>query len=143
MRVEETHDIAACQAIRRIVFIEEQGVSVAEEIEGDGEDNHYYLLWKEDAAIGTLRVLPLDDTAKIQRVAILKEHRGTGAGAHLMRTVLAELPQDGYARAILGSQLDAIPFYEKLGFEAYGPVYQDAGIDHRDMKIKLAPPVWD
>lgn len=143
MRVEETHDITACQVIRRAVFIEEQGVSEAEEMDGLDADCHHYLLWDGDTPIATLRVKPLDETAKIQRVAVLKAYRNKGAGALLMQTVLSELPQDGFSKAILGSQLTAIPFYTKLGFEVFGPVYDDAGIDHRDMKMTLKPPVWD
>ena len=142
MRVEETHDIAACQAIRRAVFIEEQGVSEAEEIDGLDDDCHHYLLWECEIAIATLRVKPMDETAKIQRVAVLKAHRGKGAGALLMQTVVRELPQDGFSKAVLGSQVTAIPFYTKLGFTVYGPVYDDAGIDHREMEMTLAPPVW-
>jgi len=53
MRVEETHDIAACQAIRRAVFIEEQGVSEAEEMDGLDDDCHHYLLWEGEIAIAT------------------------------------------------------------------------------------------
>jgi predicted GNAT family N-acyltransferase len=144
MRVEETHDIAACQAIRRAVFIQEQGVAEADELDGHDPDCHHYLLWDGAHAIGTLRVKPVaDDLAKIQRVAILKPHRGRGAGAVLMRMVLKELPDDGYTRVILGSQLTALEFYQKLGFAPFGPIYDDAGIQHRDMGLTLGPPNWD
>ena len=37
----------------------------------------------------------------------------------------------------LGAQTHALGFYEKLGFEAQGPVYDDAGIEHRDMVLTL------
>ncbi|MEO0503034.1 MAG: GNAT family N-acetyltransferase, partial [Pseudomonadota bacterium] len=37
----------------------------------------------------------------------------------------------------LGAQTHALSFYEKLGFEAFGPVYDDAGIPHRDMERAL------
>jgi ElaA protein len=143
MRVEETHDVAACQDIRRVVFIEEQGVAADIEVDGEDADCHHYLLWDGDTVIGTCRVKPLDETAKIQRVAVLKPYRRKGNGSILMRNVLKELPQDGYARALVGSQLTALLFYEKLGFEAFGPVYKDAGIDHRDMSLTLAAPEWD
>ncbi|MEC9311775.1 MAG: GNAT family N-acetyltransferase, partial [Pseudomonadota bacterium] len=43
----------------------------------------------------------------------------------------------GMSRAKLGAQLHARGFYEKLGFAATGPVYDDAGIDHRDMVLDL------
>jgi len=37
----------------------------------------------------------------------------------------------------LGAQLSAIPFYEGAGFQAYGDVFLDAGIDHKMMKRVL------
>ena len=63
---------------------------------------------------------------------------GTGAGAALIRAALAELRAlPGVTRAKLGAQTHAIGFYEKLGFAAYGPEYDDAGIRHRDMALTL------
>jgi len=38
----------------------------------------------------------------------------------------------------LSAQLHAIPFYERLGYTARGPVYLDAGIEHRDMDYVFA-----
>ena len=43
----------------------------------------------------------------------------------------------GVTTAKLGAQTHAIGFYEKLGFLAQGPVYDDAGIPHRDMTREL------
>ena len=45
--------------------------------------------------------------------------------------------QPGITRAKLGSQTHALGFYERLGFIAEGPVYDDAGIPHRDMVMVL------
>ena len=36
----------------------------------------------------------------------------------------------------LNSQVHAVPFYEKLGYQAYGEIFLDAGIEHRHMKKK-------
>ena len=43
----------------------------------------------------------------------------------------------GVTRAALGAQLDALGFYERLGFTAYGDVFDDAGIDHRMMELRF------
>jgi ElaA protein len=63
--------------------------------------------------------------------------RGRGIGAALIRAAVEEIRARGMARAKLGSQVHAIPFYEGLGFVAEGPVYDDAGIPHRDMTLAL------
>jgi ElaA protein len=136
MSVTRTTDIAACLAIRRVVFIEGQNVPEDLEVDGDDPDCLHWLMHKDGAAIATARVTNLGDTAKIQRVAVLPEHRGTGAGADLMRAILADI-KGQFKQAKLGSQTQAIGFYERLGFEVYGPEYDDAGIPHRDMKVAL------
>ncbi len=136
-RVALTDDLATCLAIRRAVFIEEQGVSEAEEVDGrDGAALHF-LARAGGEAIGTARVLISENTGKIGRVAVLKSARGTGAGQLLVRAAVAEIAARGCAEAILGAQTSAIGFYERLGFVARGPAFMDAGIPHREMAAAL------
>ena len=137
MKVTVTDDFAACMAIRRAVFVQEQ--KVPEELELDEHDaTAVHLLATEGGRpIGTARLLIDGEKAKIGRVAVLAESRGTGAGAALMRAAMDQLRARGVRRVSLGAQAYAIPFYEKLGFAAYGPEYDDAGIPHRDMTRSL------
>ncbi len=132
MRIELTRDIAACRALRREVFIEEQGVSEADEIDALDEDCQHLLALVEDVPAGTARIHIQGDVAKIGRVCVRKDYRGTGLGVALIKRCL-DVSRDKAARAKLGAQVHALGFYEALGFAAYGPVYDDAGIDHRDM----------
>ena len=134
MKIERTTDLAACHALRRAVFIEEQGVSEAEEMDDKDDQAIHLLAWQDGQAVGSARILLLGDTGKIGRVCVLAPARGTGLGAALIHAALDVLrEQPGIRRAKLGSQTHAIGFYEKLGFTAHGPVYDDAGIPHRDM----------
>ncbi|MEL6609538.1 MAG: GNAT family N-acetyltransferase [Pseudomonadota bacterium] len=135
--VAVTQDIAACQALRRTVFIEEQGVSVDEEVDGkDAEAIH--LLARDGArAIGTARILSYGTTAKIGRVCVLPDQRGSGTGVALIEGCHEAARAAGATRAILGAQLSALGFYERLGYRAYGDVFDDAGIDHQMMEIGL------
>ncbi len=133
-----TDDLATCHALRRTVFIEEQNVSVADEVDGrDGEALH--LMARVDGkAFGCARILLVDDVAKIGRVCVLQQMRGKGLGAAIILACLDVLRmQPGITRAKLGAQTHALAFYEKLGFSAYGPVYDDAGIPHQDMECAL------
>lgn len=136
--IEETDDLAACHALRRTVFIEEQGVSEAEELD-DQDGGAIHLLARLDGRpVGSARLIVKGGTGKIGRVCVLKEQRGMGLGAALIRAALDVLrARPGVERARLGSQVHAIAFYEKLGFVAEGPVYDDAGIPHRDMSRAL------
>lgn len=138
IHIAPTGDIAACRALRRTVFIEEQGVSEADEVDDkDGEAIHL-LATVDGVPMGSARLLLIGDTGKIGRVCVLAQARGTGLGAALMQAAVAELRrQPGIIRAKLGAQTHALGFYERLGFAAFGPVYDDAGIPHRDMVLDL------
>lgn len=138
LHIGTTQDIATCRALRRTVFIDEQGVPEAEEID-DKDDQAIHLLARFDGQpIGSARLLREGETGKIGRVCVLAAQRGSGAGAALIRASVAQfrtLPE--ITRVKLGAQIHALGFYERLGFVAYGDVYQDAGIAHRDMILTL------
>ena len=137
--VIQTRDITACRALRRIVFIEEQGVPEADELD-DLDDVATHLLANSGGqAVGSARLLTFGDTGKIGRVCVLKHARGQGVGAALTRAAITHFAALGLAKAKLSAQTSALPFYENLGFTAYGPTYLDAGIDHRDMQLLLRP----
>lgn len=138
IEIAPTADIATCRQLRRIVFIEEQGVSEADEVDDlDGEAIH--LLARVDGVpVGSARLLVRGETGKVGRVCVLRQARGTGLGAALMRAAVEEFRKvDGVRRVKLGAQTHAIAFYERLGFTAEGPEYMDAGIPHRDMVLPL------
>ncbi|MDX2143405.1 MAG: GNAT family N-acetyltransferase [Rhodospirillaceae bacterium] len=125
--------LAPCFAVRRKVFCEEQGI--AESIEWDGLDTAcaHVLLSVEGQPVGTARVRPLGaDTVKIERIAVLKDRRTHGHGARLMRHILARADRDGHT-AVLNAQTAVRGFYEKLGFVADGPEFEEAGIPHVHM----------
>ena len=136
MRVEVgvTEDLAACLALRRTVFIEEQGVPEADELDDlDGQAVHLLAL-VGGVPMGSARLLRAGETGKIGRVCVLASARGTGLGVALMEKALAVLAEDpALRRAKLSSQTHALGFYERLGFVAEGAEYLDAGIPHRDM----------
>ena len=132
--VGPTEDIAACRVLRHEVFVLEQGVSVADEVDDrDGVALHL-LATVDGAAMGTARMLFDGETAKIGRVCVRKAARGTGLGVALIEeAVVCAGKRDGITKVKLGAQVHALGFYEALGFVAFGPVFDDAGIDHRDM----------
>ena len=139
-RATSAEDIAACLQIRRVVFIQEQSVPEQEELDDlDPVCRHFIATPGKQSlsreAIGTARILFLDDgTAKAQRVAVLREHRKGGVGAALMFALEGEAARAGRSTLILSSQVSAVPFYERIGYQAYGEPFVDAGIDHRMMK---------
>ena len=131
-------DVATCLGLRRQVFIEEQGVSAADEVDGRDPDAVHLLASVDGKPVGTARLLSEAETGKIGRVCVLPSQRGSGLGAALIRAAVTEFRAwPGITKVKLGAQTHALGFYEKLGFAAIGPEYDDAGMPHRDMVLKL------
>jgi len=125
--------------IRNQVFVVEQGVPFEREIDQDEAHCIHFVLYTDaQEAQGTVRLLPLENgQIKVQRMAILAEYRQQGLGQVLLREAEAFAKNQGFDTIKLGAQLTAIPFYEKLDYQAYGEVFEDAGIQHLNMKKNL------
>ncbi len=148
VRVVAPDDLSGCHAVRREVFVAEQGVPEAEEM--DAYDAHaiHFLASGPAGPVGTVRFLhgaPArkkyghtgvtdDATAVLGRLAVGRAARGTGLGAVLVRAVEEEARRLGLTRVYLEAQTHALGFYERLGYEAFGPVFDEgSGIPHRAM----------
>ena len=96
---------------------------------------------KTKTVVGTLRIVLLKtdhgETAKIGRVAVAKPLRGKSIGRQLMLAAIAHARALELKTCTLGAQVPVIGFYEKLGFTAHGPIFDDAGIPHRHMTLTL------
>ncbi len=125
--------------LRTRVFVGEQNVPPELELdEFDGTADHLVALDDAGVVRGTLRVMPYhENDLKIGRVAVDAALRGRGLGLALMREAIAEARRRGCGAAHLGSQVTVVGFYEKLGFTAFGDVFDDAGIPHRHMVLRL------
>ena len=91
--------------------------------------------------MGTARVVLRDGgaSAKIGRVAVRRSTRGFGIGRRLIAAI-EETPDLGHVRNfLLDAQSHAQQFYARLGYEAYGEEFMDAGIPHRHMKKRKWP----
>lgn len=123
-------DNAELRRIRETVFIAEQ--AVPPELEWDAEDVEalHFLAYEGDYPIGTARLLP---DGHIGRVSVLKDWRGLKVGDALLRAVITEAEKRGLQQQMLSAQVQATPFYERLGFAIVSGEYLDAGIPHVDM----------
>jgi ElaA protein len=139
VRRARPEDLSTCLAIRRTVFIENQNVPEADEVDGLDPICTHFLALEDGEPAGTARLRITEERhAKIERVAVLERFRGRAIGAALMHAAEAAALELGHREAILGAQVQVIAFYEKLGWIAEGPIFMDAGIPHRKMKKLLS-----
>jgi predicted GNAT family N-acyltransferase len=130
------HDRAAIEGVRRAVFIEEQRVPEHEEWDDLDAVAPHVLAWSSASEakrdlVGTGRLEP---TGKIGRVAVLPQYRGRGAGLAIVRRLVELARERGFAEVHLNAQTYARGFYERLGFRAEGPEFDEVGIPHQRMR---------
>lgn len=137
MNVIEATTIDAKQdafSVRDRVFIEEQGVDP--EIEHDQYDEHaiHFVGYLNGQAVAVARVRLVDGAGKIQRVAILKDHRQQGYGKQLMLAIESMLAGRKVSRLYLNAQIHAIHFYQAIGYVICSEPFYEAGIEHVTME---------
>ena len=125
--------------IREKVFIKEQGVPVDMELDAFDPTSKHALAYESHLCVGTGRLVHLDnDHAQIGRMAVLSAFRNRGIGKAILSSLITLAKAEGVLTLILHSQVSVIPFYAKLGFLVEGPIYDEAGISHRNMILSLA-----
>lgn len=142
----------ALRAVRETVFVHEQRVPIEEE--WDELDPHCLHVLARDTQgvpVGTGRLIPppmdsaamlpahasFPPAARIGRMAVLRDWRGRGVGAALLAALLDTARAHGWRRVTLNAQLNALPFYARHGFVPAGPIFEEAGIQHRAMSRVL------
>ncbi|MCB5952288.1 GNAT family N-acetyltransferase [Enterococcus sp. BWT-B8] len=120
--------------IRHQVFMIEQGVPKDIEIDKYEAACIHFILYQENQAIATCRLLPLENnTVKLQRMAVLKPYRGKHFGKLLIEGVEDFAKKQGFHTITLGAQATALDFYKKLGYTKHGEEFLDADIPHFQM----------
>lgn len=121
--------------IRKEVFVVEQGIDENLELDGLDKECAHVLVFENNEAVGTGRVIDTDQGPLIGKVAVLKEHRGKQYGDLIVRKLIDYCFRQGEKRVEVHSQLPIIAFYEGIGFTVTGEVFLENGIKHVCMFI--------
>ena len=146
---------AAAYVVRTDVFVTEQGVPSDLELdELDAVADHFVAYDGDGGSAGSERAVgagrlvvedagfegadpALGPVGHLGRLAVRPETRGTGLGVDLVRAIEARAAERGLRVVALSAQTHALGFYERLGYTAYGPEFDDAGLPHRWMSRTL------
>lgn len=142
-------EVQAAYALRHEVFVVEQGVPPELELdELDAQADHFLVRDADGEVVGAGRLVvepagfatvepSLGPVGHLGRLAVRRTARGAGHGVALVRAIEERARERGLRVVVLGAQTHAIGFYARLGYTAYGPVFDDAGIPHRWMRRKV------
>lgn len=136
--LEAGEDYSASKEVRKTVFVDEQKYPLTEEFDGHDKTCPHLVIFDGEKPVATGRIFLIENnTAKLGRIAVLKEYRGKHLGAEVMRALIERAREMNASSVYISAQTYAIPFYEKFGLKAYGEEYLDIHIPHRDMKMDL------
>jgi predicted GNAT family N-acyltransferase len=125
------------RSIRTKVFIDEQECPPDEEWDGHDERSRHVLGRVNGTAVATARwrSVPHDEeiVAKLERFAVLPDHRRQGHGTALVRYVLEDARRAGFDTFLIHAQSYLQGWYEDLGFRSTGRTFEEAGIPHVEM----------
>lgn len=131
--VETNNEQEQAYHVRTIVFVEEQKVPAEEEIDQHEKEAIHFIGYKDNEPIAASRLRFADDYGKLERICILKNHRGNSYGTQIIQVMEDEISKKGYAKAKLSAQTHAEKFYERLGYKTVSGEFLDAGIPHITM----------
>jgi predicted GNAT family N-acyltransferase len=142
LQVEAVYDI------RTTVFVDEQGVPPELEMDEHDDRADHLLALRRGKPVGAARLLvepegyadtdpTLGPVGHLGRLAVLASARGGGLGVELVGAVERRAAERGLGVVVLASQTQALGFYARLGYEAYGDEFDDAGLPHRMMRKAL------
>lgn len=123
--------------IRKEVFVEEQGVDMALEIEGEQGPRHYTGYVNGQAVVTARAKVEADGAWHLQRVATKKAYRGQGLAKKLLLAIETDARASQVPYLTLGAQDQAQEFYLKLGYHVVGEGFLDADIPHHRMDKDL------
>lgn len=119
--------------VRRLVFVAEQQVPEEEEIDQYEQDADHVVLYDDTKPVGAARFRVVDGIGKLERICVLSDYRGKGAGKLLMNK-LEEIAQTrGIQKLKLNAQTHAEAFYKRFGYNTVSGEFMDAGIPHVTM----------
>jgi len=134
-RASSKKEMVQAYDIRMRVFVQEQGVPVEIELDRDDKRAIHFLALASAKPAGTVRLVMRRGAAKIGRMAVLKTFRRKGVGKTLLKRAIATAKKLRAKKIYLHAQVAVTGFYEKQNFRCVGPIFDEAGIPHREMVL--------
>lgn len=140
-RLTTKEELEVAFAIRKEVFVNEQGVPLEDEFDRfDTLDGHcqHILVYYHEQPVGTGRIRFIDGVGKLERICILEPYRKLGIGKIIIKALEEIAEEWGASQVKLHGQTQAEDFYKKLGYLPASDIFIEDGIPHILMLKELA-----
>jgi ElaA protein len=132
-------ELYAVLALRQNVLVVEQA-SPYPDLDFVDQAADHLLVTDNETLIGYARChAPLAGStcASFGRVVVAQQYRGKGLGKELISRVIARLAEGPGPDILIGAQLYLEEFYADFGFTRDGEPYDDVGVAHIKMRLRL------
>jgi predicted GNAT family N-acyltransferase len=136
-RADGRAEMDALLDLRHRVFCIEQGVPKREEIDGRDGDAIHLVALRTGQVVGTCRLLFVDRTVQLSRLAVEPDARREGIATALLHEADREAAAARARRIVLHAQTYARDLYVADGYEPRGRTFVEAGIEHVAMEKRL------
>lgn len=125
-------------ALRFRILREPLGLTFTpEQLAAECQDIHL-AAFEGEAVIGNLILTRVsDEKVHMRQVAVDSDRQGQGVGRALVTASEAVARREGYRIITLHARETARPFYERLGYVAEGPIFEEVTLPHRHMEKDL------
>lgn len=139
-KVSSEKELISCSAVRKCVFGDEEkaveALYVIDEVDRLSETKKFLLIMNGEN-IGTVRYIKYDaHTAKLQRMAVLKDYRRCRLASELLPVIEKDLVKEGYSRMIFDSASSAKDFYKRNGYEIISSEFYEDNRPHITIFIR-------
>jgi predicted GNAT family N-acyltransferase/nicotinic acid mononucleotide adenylyltransferase len=131
--VETESERLKAMLVRGIVYMHEQGCPFREEFDLNDHTCTQVIGQIDDEPVLTARIRYFNGFAKLERLAVRPEHRGSGYGHQLLGFLLAVCRQKGFSTFYLHAQKRFQGFYEHHGFRAVGTDFSFSDYSYVEM----------
>ncbi|HTK36557.1 MAG TPA: GNAT family N-acetyltransferase [Caulobacteraceae bacterium] len=137
-------DLMQVMMVRSLVYIGEQQCPYDEEYDGnDFCGATHLILRRNNEPVGTLRIRWFADFAKLERVAVRPEYRGTRATLELVREAFRIAEKKGYRKILGHAQARLLPFWGRY-FKGFPRQSRDTFVfsdhDYVEIVAETTPP---
>ncbi len=134
IRIAQTQaELIALMRLRIRVFVLEQGVPIALELDPFDADARQFIVQVGDEYVATARLVTQAARGRVGRMAVDRRFRHQGIGRALIESIILTAREQGLTTLELHAQEHAVVFYEKMGFETVGEAFVEASIPHWSM----------
>ena len=123
--------------IRKTVFSDEMGISDSELFDKFDETSDHFLFLDQNCLIGSVRLRQIENTVKLERMAIYTEFRNQNFGYDAIRQIIDHYRERKIEKIILDSIYDVKDFYKKCGFTEVSQIFDRVGLPHITMELSF------